>query len=288
MPCSHIVAVATAILASVAGASAEVSEAAAGTEITVTLPGGAVMEMVWIPPGTFLMGSPGADSTASEMDKPQHQVTLTRGFYLAKYELTQRQYERVTGSDVASGPLVAPDNGPSEPVCLSWRQATALVTRLNESERADVYRLPTEAEWEYACRAGTTTPWFFGDDEALLGDYAWYEDNVLDKKDLSIGTWRLHAVGQKIPNPWNLYDMYGNVAEWCQDFYGPYISSPQVDPVGPMSGDHRVHRGGYCVGHAWNISSAARAAYLCCIEDNSLIGTRLVRQAPEGDRAWGQ
>ena len=271
----HVVLVIAVTLAFGSGASAEKTESAPKKEITVTLPGGALMEMAWIPAGMFLMGSPDSDDMASDHEKPQHQVTITRGFYLAKHELTHGQYESVMGTYLGSAYARKSANHPL--VGLTWNRVQALIARLNEIEQTEVYRLPTEAEWEYACRAGTTTRWFFGEDESLLGNYAWYEGNESEATDWNDEGWDVRVVGTRKPNPWGLYDMYGNVSEWVQDWYGPYASDAQVDPVGPASGRHRVLRGSYVVGRAYAVRSAHRGYYWSNLGDG-LFGARLVRQ----------
>ena len=169
----------------------------------------------WIEPGTFLMG-------AADLGFTEHEVTISRGFYLGKYEITQGQWESVMGSNPS---YFGGSNRPVEQV--SWNDVQEFIGRLNEAAGEEVYRLPTEAEWEYACRAGTTTRWSFGDDEGQLGEYAWYTGN-----NSPYGT---KEVGTKRPNPWGLYDMHGNVWEWCQDWYGSYTSDSQIDPAGPAA-----------------------------------------------------
>jgi formylglycine-generating enzyme required for sulfatase activity len=180
------------------------------------------MKLVLIPKGTFTMGSPENEAGRIE-DEGEHQVTISRDYYLGVYEVTQEQYEQVMGTnpsyfqgdhvaerDPKTGVVKEIDssNHPVEQV--SWEDAVEFCERLSElpEEKAAgrVYRLPTEAEWEYACRAGTNTKYSFGDDEGQLGDYAWFEAN-------SGGT---HPVGQKQPNAWGLYDTHGNVFEWCE------------------------------------------------------------------------
>ena len=173
------------------------------------------IEFVWIEPGTFLMG-------AADLGFTEHEVTISRGFYLGKYEITQGQWESVMGSNPS---YFGGSNRPVEQV--SWNDVQEFIGRLNEAAGEEVYRLPTEAEWEYACRAGTTTRWSFGDDEGQLGEYAWYTGN-----NSPYGT---KEVGTKRPNPWGLYDMHGNVWEWCQDWYGSYTSDSQIDPAGPAA-----------------------------------------------------
>ena len=135
---------------------------------------------------------------------------------------------------------------------VSWNDLQAFIQRLNEAAGEALYRLPTEAEWEYTARAGTTTRWSFGDDESQLGDYAWYSGNNSPSGTKEVGT--------KRPNPWGLYDMHGNVWEWCQDWWGEnyYSSSPSVDPIGPATGEARVLRGGGYFNIAQRVRSADR------------------------------
>jgi len=185
-------------------------------------------DFVWIEPGTFVMGS-APDEPGREPDEAQHTVTISRGFWMGKCEVTQRQWAAVMGNNPSALPG---ENLPVEYV--SWYEVQDFIRRLNELEGAD-YRLPTEAEWEYACRAGTTTVYSLGDDPAGLDAYAWYQAD-------SEG--RTHDVGTKKPNAWGLYDMHGNVWEWCQDWVGPYPLSSVTDPTGSPGGKTRVGRGG--------------------------------------------
>ncbi|MBP7868311.1 MAG: formylglycine-generating enzyme family protein [Acidobacteria bacterium] len=171
----------------------------------------------------------GTDSGAvSETRFPLHRVTLTRGFEMMSTEVTQAQWNAVMYESTSTG------KGDDLPVDnLSWDECQAFIRKLNELDPGNGYRLPTEAEWEYACRAGTTTRFYWGD--TLNGDYCWYNGNSGGKT---------HPVGLKPPNAWGLHDMTGNVSEWCEDFEGDYPSGPVVDPMGPRSGDRRVFRGG--------------------------------------------
>jgi formylglycine-generating enzyme required for sulfatase activity len=189
------------------------------------------MEFKLIPAGTFIMGEA---APAGHEDETPHEVTLTKPFKMGVHEVTQDQYEQVMG--------VNPSHfkGAANPVeMVSWDDAVEFCRRLSElpAEKAagNVYRLPTEAEWEYACRAGTTTKFSFGDDESEFGEYAWHDGNADDKT---------HPVGGKLPNAWGLYDMHGNVWEWCQDWYGDYPSGAVTDPAGATSGSDRMGRGG--------------------------------------------
>jgi formylglycine-generating enzyme required for sulfatase activity len=199
------------------------------------------VEFVLIPAGSFVMGADKNEKKAWNVEKagdaetPQHKVSIGKSFYLGKYEVTQTQWTAVMGSNPSH---FKGQNNPVERV--SWDDAQEFINRLNQKEGHTRYRLPTEAEWEYAVRAGTTSTYFFGDDADQLGSYAW-KGNSGDTT---------HPVGQKQPNAWGLYDMYGNVWEWVQDWYGEeyYSGSPSIDPRGPSSGSSRVVRGGgwYC------------------------------------------
>ncbi len=209
------------------------------------------MKLAFIPAGEFLMGSPNSDSDADSDEKPQHTVRITKSFYLGVTEVTQEQYERVMDSNPShfKGAQLPVEN-------VSWNDAMEFCRKLSElrAERSvgRVYRLPTEAEWEYACRAGSTTKWSFGDSESSLGDYAWFSSNAGRKT---------HPVGTKKPNAWGLYDMHGNVLEWCSDWWKrDYTTTTVSDPTGPATGSYRVYRGGgwsYC---AWSCRSAFRNA----------------------------
>jgi formylglycine-generating enzyme required for sulfatase activity len=199
------------------------------------------MEFKLIPAGTFMMGE----------DGEAHEVTLTEPFKMGVHEVTQAQYEQVMGVNPSKY------KGADNPVdTVSWEDAVEFCRRLSElpTEKAagNVYRLPTEAEWEYACRAGTTTRFSFGDDESELGDYAWFSGN---------GGNTIQPVGSKLPNAWGLYGMHGNVWEWCQDVHWYYPSGSVTDPSGAASGSHRVHRGGSWRCSAEYCRSARRSRY---------------------------
>jgi formylglycine-generating enzyme required for sulfatase activity len=199
-------------------------------ELTVDLGGRVKMEFVLIPAGSFMMG----DETGSPWEKPVHEVTITKPFYLGKYEVTQEQWQAVMGSNPSK--FKAPKN-PVEQV--NWQDCQGFLAKLNEKSRSGgaKFGLPTEAQWEYACRAGTTTRYALGDEAKELGDYGWWYWN---------SQWKTHPVGQKKPNAWGLYDMHGNVWEWCADWFDEdyYANSPAEDPTGPDSGESRVVRGG--------------------------------------------
>ena len=218
--------------------------AEANPEKTFILPGGAEIEMVWIEPGTFVMGSDvwydaelHGQTTVNRPDpRPAHQVTLTKGFWMGKYEVTVRQWEGVANADLPEN-FVFPGErewrisreqvneelnavtkrGDDFPVIgTRWIGISLFTAKLNQIKGDSPWRLPTEAEWEYACRAGTTTKWFWGDNAESYESYM---------------TSSVQPVGQRFPNAWGLYDMLGNAGEWCQDWYAPYPSEPQTDPL---------------------------------------------------------
>jgi len=260
------------------------------SEITVFLPGGATMKMVWIGPGTFTMGSPSSESGRDSDEGPQHAVTISKGFYLGKYEITQGQWEAVMGTRPWSGESYVRANLTHPAVYISWNDVQTFIERLNDVAGEELYRLPTEAEWEYACRAGTTTRWSFGDDESQLSEYAWYSPNARNVGDnyahavgtklpnhaRNVGDNYAHAVGTKLPNPWGLYDMHGNVWEWCQDRYGSYSSSSQTDPTGPVTGATRAGRGGAFYRDAQSVRSANRCSSMP-VARYDFFGARLLR-----------
>ena len=193
------------------------------------------MELIKIPAGNFAMGE-GGYAVA---------VTLTKPFWLGKTEVTQGQWKQVMGTEPWEGQQFVQIDEDNAASYASWKEATAFCQRLTDTDHkngklpaGESYRLPTEAEWEYACRAGTTTSFSFGDDETQLGDYAWFNGNAMNA-----GEKYAHAVGTKKPNPWGLHDMHGNVWEWCSDSYGNALPGG-ADPVGPGKGWYRVLRGG--------------------------------------------
>ncbi len=206
-------------------------------EITIKLPGGVEMEMIWINPGRFIMGSP-ENERKREDNEIQHEVIISKGFWLGKYEITQNQWESVMKTRPWEGQIFVKQSPNHPAVYISWYDVQDFIAKLNEAEKTNAYRLPTEAEWEYACRAGTKTAFSF-DDDRKIDEYAWTGKNTYD-----LGNMFAQAVGQKKPNPWGLYDMHGNVWEWVQDYYGPYENKTQIDPKGPESGNMRVFRGG--------------------------------------------
>jgi len=211
-------------------------------EVSIDLGGGVKMEFVLIPMGSFLMGS----EKGRPDEKPVHKVTISKPFYLGKYPVTQEQWQAVMGNNPSGS------KGPSNPVeYLSWDDCESFCAKLKAKAPGKNFRLPTEAEWEYACRAGSKTEFCFGDDEAGLDEFGW----CMPK---SGGT---HPVGGKKSNAWGLYDMHGNQDEWCSDWYGEdyYTRSPEQDPPGPPSGQSRVLRGGSWLSHAVQCRAAFRS-----------------------------
>ncbi len=202
------------------------------------------MKFVLIPAGSFQMGSDKqSDPEADEDEIPRHQVTLTQPFYMGKYEVTQAQWQAVMGSNPSK---FKGDNLPVERV--SWDDAQLFIAALHKKEGKN-YRLPSEAEWEYAARAGSTAKYSLGNDAGELGKDAWSSNN---------SNYQTHPVGQLQPNAWGLYDMHGNVWEWCSDWYGKYSAAVVTDPSGPSSGSYRVFRGGSWRGNPGGLRSALR------------------------------
>ena len=235
-------------------------------DIRIHLPGLAenvvALDMTLIQPGTFLMGSPPNERARDIEEGPQHEVTITEPFYLGMHEVTQAQWQLIMGQNPAADYGV----GGNLPVYnVSWNDCQLYIEQLNQLEQG-VFRLPTEAEWEYACRAGTTTRFSFGDalDCADIGDvyceladqYMWWWGNN-ELHGMVLGT---KEIGLKLPNPWGLYDMHGNVYEWCSDWFGAYTAESQTDPQGASSDTIRVARGGYWFSNVQNCRSAYRSS----------------------------
>lgn len=279
-------------------------------------------KMVWCPAGKFTLGSPDSDEGARDNEKPAHEVTLTKGFWMGQMPVTQGLWESVMGNNPSR--FSGESDSKQRPVeTVSWYDAMAFCNALSKKEglkpmyrlhgekgvpgtegedewtggysfdadsievdeSADGYRLPTEAQWEYSCRAGTVKQTYAGDlrereyqeyedgwieSSGVLDDIAWYDEN-------SDG--ETHAVGQKQANAWGLHDMLGNVTEWCWDWYGDYNASAVTDPVGDSSGSYRVSRGGSWYFRARNVRSASRG-WISPGSRNSVLGFRLVRVGP--------
>jgi formylglycine-generating enzyme required for sulfatase activity len=208
------------------------------------------MRLAVIPAGTFHMGSPGKEQGRFADEGPRHKVILTRPFFLGVFQVTQAQWRQVIGTNPSNFP------GEDHPVeRVAWEEAREFCRSLSAKEKR-VYRLPSEAEWEFACRAGTTTPFYFG--EILTDRLANYDANVTYAHSPR-GTYRQHTlpVGSFPPNAFGLFDMHGNVREWCEDRFGSYARGPATDPQGPQTGADRVARGG-----AWyNVPGYCRSAF---------------------------
>ena len=229
------------------------------------------MKFVLIPAGSFMMGSPPDEPTRKE-DEKQHKVTISKPFFMQTTEVTQEVWKKIMGYN----PSVFKNCGENCPVSMvSWNDAQEFIKKLNKMEKTDRYRLPTEAEWEYSCRAGTTTVFYTGNcistDEANYHGKHPMPDCPKDQKDRETPL----AVGSLPPNPWGLYDMHGNLWEWCQDWYGDYPSEHVTDPTGPSSGEGRVVRGGSWNHFASFMRSAFRGAEIP--DGKHCIGVRVVR-----------
>ena len=228
------------------------------------------LDLVLIPAGKFVMGSPDPKHTR---ERPPHEVTISQPFYLGKYAVTQRQYQQISGGNPSN--LKDKDTLDNPVDSLDWNAAQTLCKKVSDQHRVAV-RLPTEAEWEYACRAGTTTRYSSGDSEEDLKRVAWYVA-FSDAK-----SHHPHPVGQKEPNKFGLYDMHGNVWQWCQDWYGPYAADAVIDPQGPpppAKDACRVMRGGSWVTAAPGCRSTSRTGNSPERRDDD-VGFRVVCAVP--------
>ena len=220
--------------------------------------GGVTQRLRWIPPGEFMMGSPNSEVGRFKREGPQHKVTLTEGFWLADTPCTQALWQAVMGENPSRF------KSPRRPVeQVSWHDCQRFIARLNQLLPGSGFKLPSEAEWEYACRAGTQGASYGNRDAAAVGGS--------------------HEVGQKSANPWGLYDMLGNVWEWCEDGQRRYTASPEVDPEGPLDGSERVIRGGSWYGHTRRVRAAARSARAPG-DRYAFLGFRLARVPERGAR----
>jgi formylglycine-generating enzyme required for sulfatase activity len=243
------------------------------------------MKLVLIPKGTFMMGSPESEQGRNE-NETQHEVTISKDYYLGVYEVTQAQYEKVMGKNLSyfQGAKVGNENADLPVENVSWDEAVKFCKKLSalpeEKKAGRVYRLPTEAEWEYACRAGSKTAYSFDDEEGLLPEYGWFSRN---------SSRRTHTVGLLEPNAWGLHDMHGNDWEWCSDWYEEYPKGAVSDPTGPKEGSYRVLRGG-----CWNDEAAyCRSAFRIRLDPSyrsNILGFRLalspsgIPKSPEADK----
>lgn len=214
----------------------------AAATLPIALTNSVGIAMVRIEPGTFMMGN-GPQGNATERD---HTVQITRPYLIGVTEVTQAQWSAIMPENPskARGDVLPVTN-------VSWEQASEYC-RILSAREGRVYRLPTEAEWEHACRAGTTTSFSFGDSTELLGDFAWFNGNARGA---------VQPVATRRPNPWGLHDMHGNVREWCSDWFAwRYPTQPQIDPIGPATGTQRVRRGGTVGFYPSAATSGARDA----------------------------
>lgn len=229
---------------------------------------GTPMEFVAIRPGTFMMGCSAGDTECYSEEKPLHEVEITKPFEIGKYQVTQAQYQEVMGANPSYFP------GPNHPVeGVSWEDAQKFCEKLNARKDGFLYRLPTEAEWEYAARGGNSAARY-----GPLPEVAWYHDN-------SEGS--THPVGQKKPNGFGLYDTLGNVWEWVQDRYGQeyYSQSPDRDPPGPLSGEYRVARGGSWRGIARGLARVSSRYVLRGSVRSIVVGFRCAREKAKNPTA---
>jgi len=232
------------ILPALALLGAPIQSHAQNNDLSIPIPGTSALVLKAIPAGSFTMGAEG-------VAKPIHQVTFTHGFHMGQGEVTQGQWQALMGKNPSQF-----SGDPQRPVeSVSWEATQLFIKALNGATAAarpasTVFRLPTEAEWEYACRAGSTTLFASGDNANLVGSVGWTEANA---------SYSTHPSGQKKANAWGLQDMHGNVSEWCQDWFALYPESPQTDPTGPESGTFKVVRGGSWAQSGESCSSASRS-----------------------------
>jgi formylglycine-generating enzyme required for sulfatase activity len=238
---------------------------APGQDCTVVLPADVALDLVWIPAGSFLMGSPNCEGNSLKWEHPQTIVKISQGFWMGKTPVTQAQYRVIMGDNPSHFDKAGAD-APVEQV--TWDMAMDFCRKLTEHERTSgrlrpncAFTLPSEAQWEYACRAGTTGPRYAENLFAI----AWYGD--------SAGS--THPVGQKLPNAFGLYDMLGNVWQWCSDWFGAYPGGSLDDPTGPAVGNYRVCRGGSWWSGPADCRSASRYWETPGYRYNELLGFRV-------------
>ena len=236
-----------------------------GKPVSLDIGNGTLMEFVVIPSGTFLMGSHKNEEGRDQNEGIQRDITLTKPFWMATTEVTQEQYGSLMSRNFSENQNI------QNAAVVSWNDAVLFCQKLSDKTGFHVH-LPSEAEWEYACRAGTTTRFSFGDDDKKLGEYAWFRSNAYDANEQYA-----HAVARKKPNPWGLYDMHGNLWEWCNDWYSENNtnSEPLEDPQGPSSGEYRVLRGGSWFSASKHCRSASRY-WLSSDDKENIVGFRVV------------
>jgi formylglycine-generating enzyme required for sulfatase activity len=232
--------------------------------MTETITNSIDMELILIPAGSFRMGGDKKLEQAEDHETPRHIVKISKTFYMGKYQVTQSQWSDIMNNNPSE---FKDDIRPVERV--SWNDVQEFIQQLNNKEETNKYRLPTEAQWEYAARADTESAYCFSGDIKILSQYAWYRKNSAGKT---------HPVGQLKPNAWGLYDMHGNVHEWCQDWFDRnyYSQSPSNSPLGPSSGLAKVLRGGDWGSEDWYCRCASRSLSSPDRRSNRL-GFRLVR-----------
>ena len=232
---------------------------------TIDLGGGTQIELILIPAGEFEMGSPDTEEARENDEGPVRRVKISKPFYIGRHEITQAQWKAVMGYALSNS------KGFDHPaVGIRWAVAVEFCKKLSERE-FETFRLPTEAEWEYACRAGSMTIYSFGDVSSSLDQHAWFNSN---------SSHSTHPVGQKKPNAFGLHDMHGNVWEWCCDWYDDYLEDSTVDPTGPMDGSSRILRGGSWFCTPGPCRSANRGWNTPDIRDDD-VGFRIVMECPE-------
>ena len=228
-------------------------------EEVIDLGAGVKIELALIPAGKFIMGSPNTEPGRST-NEIQHEVILSKPFLMGKYEVTQSQWQAIMGNNPSSG-----DKGPMLPVTdVSWNDCRKFLKNLNEKTKKE-FRLPSEAEWEYACRAGTTTAFSFGN-----------ELKPIDANHAASNIYTPVKVGTYKPNTFGLYDMHGNVNEWCNDWFKAYPTNSITNPTGPANGEYRIVRGGTCVLNSSNSRSSNRNLDLASV-GSSVRGFRIVK-----------
>ncbi len=250
------------------------------------LGGGVRMKLALLPAGSFLMGSPIGEQDRDPDEGPRHEVTISRPFRIGVHEVTQEQYRAVMGRNPSTF------TGLRHPVEGIWWSDAVEFCRLLSDSTGQIVRLPTEAEWEYACRAGTRSRFSFGDDYSGLSRYGNYGEraDTSGQSDVDVKDDGGHAatalVGSYAPNPWGLHDMHGNVFEWCGDYYADrYPDGPRQDPKGPPWGPYHVLRGGSWSSPGWMCRSAYRHRFTADGRFNHLIGFRVVVELqPPTDR----
>jgi formylglycine-generating enzyme required for sulfatase activity len=245
-----------------AGSAADMEPEEVADDSTLTNSIG--MEFVMIESGDFIMGSPDDELYSDKDERPTRQVTVSSDFYIGVYEVTQQEWKKVMGTEPFD---FKGNNLPADKI--SWSDAIKFIEQLNKMEETDSYRLPTEAEWEYAARAGTNTAYSFGSEETELSQYAWFDENSEDET---------HSVGMKEANPWGLYDVHGNLAEWVMDeYHSNYQNAPSDSRVWEGGVDRRVIRGGSWDNAAENCRSGQRES-MGAGSRNNYIGFRIVKE----------